>query len=119
MSKEIYHQNHEENILKAKNNIIKEQNLLTMAEFYKALADSTRIKIIGVLFDNELCVNAIAQLLGMTKSAISHQLRYLREKNIVSNKKDGKEVLYSLADEHIKQIFAISLSHMEEYLYEN
>ena len=88
------------------------ESLLLIADFYKALSDSTRIKIINILQENELCVCDIAVLLNMTKSAVSHQLKYLREMNIVKNKKTGKEVFYTLADEHVKQILSISINHL-------
>lgn len=105
---------HEEKLNKAKESMLNEENLLLIADFYKALSDSTRIKIINALNENELCVCDIAVLLNMTKSAVSHQLRYLREMDIVKNRKVGKEVFYTLADEHVKQIFAISQKHMGE-----
>lgn len=105
---------HEEKVIKAKESMLNEENLLLIADFYKALSDSTRIKIINILNENELCVCDIAVILNMTKSAVSHQLRYLRELDIVKNRKIGKEVFYTLADEHVKQIFAISQKHMGE-----
>ncbi len=107
----IIHEDHIENVKKT---MMNEECLLLIADFYKALSDSTRIKIINILQENELCVCDIAVLLNMTKSAVSHQLRYLREMNIVKNKKIGKEVFYSLADEHVKQIFMISSKHLGE-----
>lgn len=105
---------HEEHIIKAKKTMMNEESLLLIADFYKALSDSTRIKIINLLQENELCVCDIAVLLNMTKSAVSHQLKYLREMNVVKNRKLGKEVFYTLADKHVKQILSISTKHLGE-----
>ena len=103
---------HKDRIENVKKTMMNEESLLLIADFYKALSDSTRIKIINILQENELCVCDIAVLLNMTKSAVSHQLKYLREMNIVRNKKTGKEVFYTLADEHVKQILSISINHL-------
>jgi len=105
---------HEDHIDCARKTMMDEDSLLLIADFYKALSDSTRIKIVDVLQENELCVCDIAVLLNMTKSAVSHQLKYLREMNIVKNVRIGKEVFYSLADEHVKQILNISSKHLGE-----
>ncbi|MBQ8425693.1 MAG: winged helix-turn-helix transcriptional regulator [Clostridia bacterium] len=105
---------HKEKVEKAKDYLIEENKLLKITELYKAMSDSTRIKIINILKDNELCVCDIAVILNMTKSAVSHQLKNLREKGIIKSRKDGKMVLYTLADEHIRQIFSISAKHINE-----
>lgn len=105
---------HQEKVDSAKKSLLNENHLKLIANFYKALSDSTRIKIINLLNDNELCVCDIAVILNMTKSAVSHQLKYLREIDIVKNRKVGKEVFYTLADEHVKQIFTLSQKHMGE-----
>lgn len=109
---------HHDLVNKAKLNMLEEKTLLLVADFYKALADSTRIKIINALNECELCVCDIATILNMTKSAVSHQLRYLRQMDIVKCQKVGKEVIYSLNDEHVKQIFEISSKHMGECHHE-
>lgn len=109
---------HTSEVKKAKEDMLGEGELLFIADFYKALSDSTRIKIINLLAGNELCVCDIAYVLNMTKSAVSHQLKYLREMNVIKNRKSGKEVFYTLADDHVRQIFDISIEHMEE-IYEN
>lgn len=109
---------HHDLVNKAKSNMLEEKTLLLVADFYKALADSTRIKIINALNECELCVCDIATILNMTKSAVSHQLRYLRQMDIVKCQKVGKEVIYSLNDEHVKQIFEISSKHMGECHHE-
>ena len=84
------------------------------ADFFKVFADSTRIKILWALHENELCVCDIAEVLGMTKSAVSHQLSSLRRANLVKNRKDGKEVFYTLSDDHVKKIFEMAVEHLEE-----
>lgn len=105
---------HADKVKIAKNSMIDEDILLNIADFYKVLADSTRIKIVNILQENELCVCDIACILNMTKSAISHQLKNLKEMNLIKSQKVGKEVWYSLADEHISQVFEISLKHIKE-----
>ncbi len=99
---------------KAKDSLLSDDRLLDIADFYKALSDSTRIKIINLLKDNDLCVCDISSILNLTKSTVSHQLKNLREKNLIKNKKIGKEVWYSLADNHVKEVFEISLEHIME-----
>ena len=105
---------HHDLVEKAKNTILSQDKLLHIANFYKALSDSTRIKIVNLLEKNELCVCDISSILNMTKSAVSHQLKYLRQMNLIKNTRKGKEVWYSLADEHVKQVFDISLEHVLE-----
>ena len=105
---------HCETVEFVKQRVLDEKSLLLMANFYKALSDSTRIKIINVLDEGELCVCDISVLLNMTKSAVSHQLKYLREMNLISSTKRGKEVFYRLADNHVKEVFEISKEHVFE-----
>lgn len=105
---------HEDLVLKAKETMLNEEILLCIADFYKAMSDSTRIKIINLLDNNELCVCDISVLLNMTKSAVSHQLKNLREMNLIKSRKQGKEVWYSLADKHVKEVFDVSLEHILE-----
>lgn len=105
---------HQEKVEQAKQTMLDEGPLLTVADFFKVFSDSTRVKIISVLEKNELCVCDISNILNMTKSAVSHQLRYLRELNLVKSTKIGKEVWYMLADDHIKKIFDIALEHVRE-----
>lgn len=110
---------HKDKVKNATKSLLDEKKLLFITNFYKALSDSTRIKIINLLEKHELCVCDIAVILNMTKSATSHQLKYLREIDIVKNRRVGKEVFYTLADNHVKQIFNISRKHMEECHHEN
>lgn len=85
-----------------------------LAEFFKVFSDFTRVKILFVLKHKELCVLDIAQLLNMTQSAISHQLRVLKQMKLVKNRKEGKVVFYSLADSHIYTILSQGLEHVME-----
>ena len=85
-----------------------------LAELYKMFSDATRLKILWALHCSEMCVCDLAVLLNMTKSAISHQLRSLRLKNLISYKKQGKVVYYSLADAHVKDIFDNGIAHIHE-----
>lgn len=105
---------HGEKVELAKQTMLDDDTLLDISDFYKALADSTRIKIINILEKNELCVCDISSILNMTKSAVSHQLKNLRELNLVTSRKIGKEVWYRLADDHVKEVFEISLEHVME-----
>ena len=98
----------------AKKTMQNEDILLEMADFYKAMSDSTRIKILNLLCQHELCVCDISSILNMTKSAVSHQLQNLKEMNLIKSRKDGKEVFYSLADRHVKEVFDITLEHVLE-----
>lgn len=92
-----------------------EQDLFNkLAEFFKILGDTTRVKILFALDKNEMCVCDIANVLNMTKSSISHQLSTLKENKIVKATKVGKEVYYSLDDEHVKEVFEIALTHIKE-----
>ncbi|GHV85347.1 transcriptional regulator [Spirochaetia bacterium] len=91
-----------------------EGQLLDLAELFKVFGDSTRIRIISALLHGELCVCDIAVLLGMTKSAISHQLRLLRQSKLVKCRRAGKVVFYSLDDNHVGAIFRAGLEHVNE-----
>lgn len=91
-----------------------EEILYDLAELFKVFGDSTRIKILYVLFEYELCVYDIAQLLNMNQSAISHQLRVLKQSQLVKYRRDGKTILYSLADSHIKTILGQGMEHICE-----
>ncbi len=91
-----------------------EEKLYDLADFFKMFGDSTRIKILWALDRNEMCVCDLAVLLNMTKSAISHQLKTLRQEKLVKYRRDGKNVFYSLQDEHVKNLLEIGLEHIEE-----
>ncbi len=91
-----------------------EEELQDLAEFFKVFGDATRLKIIYALKYQEMCVLDIASLLGMTQSAISHQLRVLKQQSLVKKRREGKTIFYSLADSHILTIFSQGLEHIEE-----
>ncbi|MGG7165366.1 ArsR/SmtB family transcription factor [Clostridium ihumii] len=105
---------HKDIVESVKNNIPMEDTLNRLSELFKALGDMTRIKIIYVLFQKEMCVCDIAETLEMTQSAISHQLRVLKSARLVKFRKDGKVVYYSLDDDHVKYIFDKALMHVNE-----
>ena len=95
--------------------LIKSEDEITdMSDFFKILGDPTRIKICLLIHKDKLCVNDIAEKLGMTKSAISHQLALLRQARLVSYEKSGKEVYYKLADDHIKTVVEMAYEHVTE-----
>ncbi len=91
-----------------------DEELFGLADLFKIFADSTRIRILYVLYESELCVCDIAALLGMTVSAISHQLRTLKQARLVKYRREGKTVYYSLADDHIHAILAQGMDHIKE-----
>lgn len=105
---------HEDIISKVRECIPQEETLYDLADLFKVLGDSTRIKVLCALFQAEMCVCDIAALLGMTQSAISHQLRVLKQARLVKYKREGKVVYYSLDDEHVKRIFDQGLIHISE-----
>lgn len=85
-----------------------------LARTFKIFGDSTRIKIMYTMLDKEICVQEIAKTLEMTQSAISHQLSILKGARLIKSRKDGKEVYYSLDDEHVKRILDVGVDHVEE-----
>ena len=91
-----------------------EEILYDLAELFKIFGDSTRIKILYVLSEADMCVCDIAQLLGLTQSAVSHQLRALKQSKLVKYRREGKTVFYSLADGHVKTILSQGMEHIEE-----
>jgi len=86
--------------------------LYDMADLFRVFGDSTRVKIIYVLFESEMCVCDIATILNMNQSAISHQLRVLKDARLVKYRRDGKTIYYSLDDEHVKQLFDQAMAHL-------
>ena len=95
-----------------------EEETQDLAEFFKVFGDPTRLKIMLALLCREMCVCDIALLLGMTQSAISHQLRILKQMDLVKNRREGKTILYAPADAHIVSILSQGLDHIEEYAAE-
>ncbi|SHJ89211.1 ArsR/SmtB family transcription factor [Tepidibacter formicigenes] len=92
----------------------KEEALYLLSDFFKVFGDSTRIKLIYALFNGEMCVGTIANLLDMSQSSVSHQLRILRNNRLVKTRKEGKLVYYSLDDKHVEAIYQMGLDHIME-----
>ena len=109
-----FYQVHEDVVKAVKEKMPDEDELYDLAEIFKVFGDSTRIKILYVLFEQEMCVCDIAQLLNMTQSAISHQLKILKQSRLVKNRREGKAVFYSLADSHVKTILSQGMDHISE-----
>ncbi len=105
---------HEDVVNEVKKKIPQDEMIYDLAEFFKVFADSTRMKIIYALMENELCVCDIANIVQTTQSAISHQLRLLKQAKLVKFRKEGKVVYYSLDDDHISQIVRKGREHIEE-----
>ena len=105
---------HEDVVKKVKTTFPKDEMIFDLADFYKIFGDTTRVKILYALDKSELCVCDISVLLGMSVSAVSHQLRVLREADLVRTKRQGKVIYYSLADEHVKSILECGLEHIKE-----
>ena len=105
---------HDEVVQSVRGMLPDDDDLYDLAELFKVFGDSTRIKILYVLFEAEMCVCDIAQLLIMNQSAISHQLRILKQNRLVKSRRDGKAVFYSLADSHVRTIINQGMEHIEE-----
>ncbi len=105
---------HKELVEKVLTELPDEDALYDLAELFKVFGDSTRMRILIALFETELCVCDISEALGMTQSAVSHQLQILRTNKLVKSRRDGKQIYYSLDDEHVVTIIAQGLSHILE-----
>ena len=105
---------HEALIAQVTESMPDEMMLYDLAELFKVFGDSTRIKILYVLFESEMCVQDISNVIGMTQSAVSHQLRVLKNSKLVKYRRDGKTIYYSLADGHVRSIMDQGLEHIEE-----
>ena len=105
---------HQEIVDKVERTMPEDEILYDLAELFKVFGDSTRIRILYVLFESEMCVCDIAKLLGMTQSAISHQLRALKQSKLVKYRREGKTVFYSLADGHVRTILGQGMEHIAE-----
>lgn len=105
---------HEDAVEQVRRSLPEDEVLYDLAELFKLFGDSTRIKILYALLKSELCVCDIAKLLGLTQSAISHQLRVLKGGKLVKFRRDGKTLYYSLADEHVCRIISQGMEHVEE-----
>ncbi len=105
---------HEQALAYVRETLPEETTLYDLAELFKVFGDSTRIRILFVLFEAEVCVCDLAAALNMTQSAISHQLRILKQNRLVKSRREGKSIFYSLADEHVRTIIAQGEEHIRE-----
>ncbi len=105
---------HEETVEKVKKSMADDETVADISDFFRIFGDSTRIKILWALDKSELCVCDIAALISMTKSAVSHQLKVLRDARLVKSRREGKVIFYSLADDHVKDIFEKAVEHLDE-----
>lgn len=105
---------HDDLLQKVTAQMPKEEELYDLAELFKVFGDSTRIRILFVLFEAEVCVCDLAEALQMTQSAVSHQLKILKQAKLVKNRRAGKSIFYSLADDHVRAIIGQGLEHIEE-----
>ena len=105
---------HLDTVKEVQKNMIKDNQLEKVSQLFKIISDPTRIKMLYVLEKHELCVCDISVILNMTQSAISHQLKTLKDANLVKNRRDGKTIFYQLADEHVHLIFNQALTHINE-----
>ena len=94
--------------------LLDDDKVIDLSELFKIFGDSTRIKIINALIDNELCVGDIANMINATPSAVSHQLRILKTSKLVRYRKDGNTIFYALDDDHVKKIFELGCEHINE-----
>lgn len=114
MEENTYLQVDEDMVNKVRETMPPEEEMQDLAEFYRVFGDATRLKILYVLLCSEMCVYDIANLIGMSQSAVSHQLRILKQMDLVKNRREGKTIFYSLADGHIVTILSQGLDHIEE-----
>ena len=105
---------HHDIVETVKDKLPSEEVLYDLADLFKVFGDFTRIKILCALFEHEMCVCDIAEALKMNQSAVSHQLKILKNAKLIKNRKEGKQVFYSLADDHVRTILAMGLEHIEE-----
>lgn len=105
---------HNDVVGRVKGKMADEDELFDLAELFKVFGDSTRIKILYVLFESEMCVCDIAEVLGVSQSAVSHQLRIIKGARLIKSRREGKTVLYSLADDHVTTIIGMAKEHLEE-----
>ena len=105
---------HEDNVKKAINELPDDELIVDLSDMFKIFGDQTRVKILMALESGELCVCDIAAVRNMSQSAISHQLRVLKQSNIVKTRRQGKVVYYSISDDHVKEIFDIAIVHVQE-----
>lgn len=104
----------EQTLQKLQDDLPGDEILYDLAELFRVFGDTTRIKILYALFESELCVNDIAQVVGLSQSAVSHQLRLLKTSKLVKFRREGKAIYYSLDDDHVRTMIALGMEHVEE-----
>ena len=109
-SKEV----HQDDFATVQQRLPDEEVLYDLAELYKIFGDTTRVKLVCILFEGEMCVQHLAQLLQVSQSAVSHQLRILKGARLVKYRRDGKTVYYALADDHVREIIGCGMEHITE-----
>ena len=105
---------HEDIVKRVQDKQPDDEYLYELADLFKVFGDTTRIKILYALFESELCVGDIALVLGMSKSAVSHQLRVLKDSKLIKFRREGKVIFYSLDDDHVRTIMSMGMEHVEE-----
>lgn len=105
---------HEDKVAQVQAMLPDDDSLNRLAELFKVFGDGTRIRILYVLFEDEVCVCDLARLVGMTQSAVSHQLRILKQARLIKSRREGKTVFYSLADDHVRMLLRQGAEHIEE-----
>lgn len=108
------HKGHSELLAKIAKDMPTDERLFDLAELFKIFGDSTRMKILFILFEAEACTCGIAEVLNMTSSAVSHQLNALKRAKLIKSRREGKSVFYSLADDHVRTIIKMGMEHIEE-----
>lgn len=108
------HHEHREKVEQVKEKMLLEDEINKLAQLYKVFGDTTRIKILCALFESEMCVCDIAEIVGISVSAVSHQLRILKQSELVRFRRDGKTIYYSLADDHVRTIIGQGTEHINE-----
>lgn len=111
--------NHEKMLDMVRHELPTDELLCDLSDLFRLFGDTTRVKILFSLFESEMCVCAIAELLGMTQSAISHQLKILKGANLVANRREGKTIYYFLSDDHVRTIISKGFGHLIEERTEN
>ena len=104
----------EQTLQRLQDDLPDDEILYDLAELFRVFGDTTRIKILYALFESELCVNDIAQVVGLSQSAVSHQLRLLKASKLVKFRREGKAIYYSLDDDHVRTMIALGMEHVEE-----
>ena len=111
---DIPHHDHQALLNKVKEDLPEDMQLRKLAELFSIFADPTRVKLLYALWESEMCVCALSELLGISQSAVSHQLRTLRDSNLVKTRREGKMIYYALADDHVRLIIEMGFEHLTE-----